>query len=83
MTHSYPLAPNSIQTYRYRVESLAQELWREKNQLKRMNIALQLADAATHLSRLEAEELQKKHSLEFNELLKEEMLQNRDLAHQS
>ena len=66
MAQPYPLNPNSIQIYRYRVQSLAQELWQEKNQLRRMNIALQLADAATHLSRLEAEELQKKHHLEFN-----------------
>ncbi|MBR8826377.1 MAG: hypothetical protein DSM107014_00485 [Gomphosphaeria aponina SAG 52.96 = DSM 107014] len=69
MTHTQKLDPNSLKAYRLRVRSLSQELWLEVNQLRRMNIALQLADASTHLARMEAEELQKQHESEFNQLL--------------
>jgi hypothetical protein len=57
MNNSHLLDPNSLKAYRDRVRLLEQELWEETNQLRRMNIALQLADAATHLARMEAEEL--------------------------
>ncbi|AFY75972.1 hypothetical protein Ple7327_0525 [Pleurocapsa sp. PCC 7327] len=63
------LDPNSVQAYRHRVRLLGQELWEETNQLRRMNIAMLLADAATHLARLEAEELQNQHPQEFRQLL--------------
>lgn len=38
---------------------LAKDLWREKNPVCRMNLALQLADVASTLARLEVEEAQK------------------------
>jgi hypothetical protein len=45
--------------FRYRVHFLAKDLWREKNPVCRMNLALQLADVASTLARLEVEEAQK------------------------
>ena len=51
--------PNSIKMFRYRVHFLAKDLWREKNPICRMNLALQLADVASTLARLEVEEAQK------------------------
>jgi hypothetical protein len=51
--------PNSIKMFRYRVHFLAKDLWREKNPVCRMNLALQLADVASTLARLEVEEAQK------------------------
>ena len=45
--------------FRYRVHFLAKDLWREKNPICRMNLALQLADVASTLARLEVEEAQK------------------------
>jgi len=50
---------HSIKMFRYRVHFLAKDLWKEKNPVGRMNLALQLADAATTLARLEVEEAQK------------------------
>lgn len=50
---------HSIKMFRYRVQFLAKDLWKEKNPVCRMNLALQLADAATTLARLEVEEAQK------------------------
>ncbi|MEG3838482.1 MULTISPECIES: hypothetical protein [unclassified Microcoleus] len=38
---------------------MAKDLWREKNPICRMNLALQLADVATTLARLEVEEARK------------------------
>ncbi|MEG4206365.1 hypothetical protein QUA20_20860 [Microcoleus sp. Pol7_A1] len=49
----------SIKMFRYRVHFLAKDLWKEKNPVGRMNLALQLADAATTLARLEVEEMHK------------------------
>ncbi len=49
----------SIKMFRYRVHFLAKDLWNEKNPVCRMNLALQLADAATTLARLEVEEARK------------------------
>ena len=49
----------SIKMFRYRVHFLAKDLWKEKNPVGRMNLALQLADAACTLARLEVEEAQK------------------------
>ena len=49
----------SIKMFRYRVHFLAKDLWKEKNPVGRMNLALQLADAASTLARLEVEEARK------------------------
>ena len=49
----------SIKMFRYRVHFLAKDLWKEKNPVCRMNLALQLADAASTLARLEVEEARK------------------------
>ena len=49
----------SIKMFRYRVHFLAKDLWKEKNPVGRMNLALQLADAASKLARLEVEEARK------------------------
>lgn len=68
MNHPQIIKPDSIETYRYRVKFLGQELAKETNQLRRSNMALQLADAATTLARLEAEELQNQHSTLFRKL---------------
>lgn len=45
----------SLKAFRYRVHSLGQDLWKEKDPQCRMNLALQLADAATTLARLEVQ----------------------------
>ncbi|NJK49868.1 hypothetical protein HC931_18545 [Candidatus Gracilibacteria bacterium] len=58
MTSINILDPNSLQAYRYRVKLLSTELWQEKDQRRRMNLSLQLAEAATHLARMETEEFQ-------------------------
>jgi hypothetical protein len=52
---------NSIKAFRYRVRCLGQDLWKEKDPICRANLALQLANAATTLARLEAQEVQKQH----------------------
>lgn len=49
---------SSIKAFRYRVHALEQHLWRENDPQKRANLALQLADAATTLARLELQEVQ-------------------------
>jgi hypothetical protein len=59
MNSNHVVDPNSIEYYRYNVKFLFQELWQEKDPQWRMNIALQLADATTHLAPMEAEEYQK------------------------
>ncbi|MEA5469067.1 hypothetical protein [Spirulina sp. 06S082] len=69
MTHSHHIDSTSLQAYRYRVHLLARELWQEKNPLKRLNISLQLADATTHLARLEAETLQEQYGEDFERIL--------------
>ncbi len=56
---SYVLDPESIRAYRTRVMAFAQDLWEEKDQQVRANLALMLADAATTLARLEVEEARK------------------------
>jgi len=58
MTSINILDPNSLQAYRYRVKLLSAELWQEKDQQRRMNLSLQLAEAAAHLARMETEEFQ-------------------------
>jgi TPP-dependent pyruvate/acetoin dehydrogenase alpha subunit len=50
---------HSLKAFRYRVHALEQDLWREKDPISRANLALQLADAATTLARLEMQEAQK------------------------
>ncbi len=60
MTMTAKVIPSqSIKMFRYRVHFLAKDLWKEKNPVGRMNLALQLADAATTLARLEVEEARK------------------------
>ncbi|GBF79059.1 hypothetical protein [Aphanothece sacrum] len=49
----------SIQAYRNRVMIYANDLWQEKDTQKRVTISMYLADAATTLARLEAEEAKK------------------------
>lgn len=49
----------SIKAFRYRVHALEQDLWKASDPLSRANLALQLADAATTLARLEMQEAQK------------------------
>jgi TPP-dependent pyruvate/acetoin dehydrogenase alpha subunit len=49
----------SIKAFRYRVHALEQDLWKETDPVSRANLALQLADAATTLARLEIQEAQK------------------------
>lgn len=46
----------SIKAFRYRVHALEQDLWKEKDPVGRANLALQLADAATTLARLETQQ---------------------------
>lgn len=53
------IPPHSIKAFRYRVHCLGQDLWKEKDPIMRANLALQLADAATTLARLEAQEVQR------------------------
>ena len=60
MTMTAKVIPSqSIKMFRYRVHFLAKDLWKEKNPVGRMNLALQLADAASTLARLEVEEVRK------------------------
>jgi hypothetical protein len=56
---------HSIKAFRYRVHVLEQHLWKEHNPVCRANLAMQLADAATTLARLEvqAAQLCQHHSL--------------------
>ncbi|MFE1744934.1 hypothetical protein [Coleofasciculus sp. H7-2] len=49
----------SIKMFRYRVHCLSRDLWQAKDPVCRVNLALQLADAATSLARLEVLEAQK------------------------
>jgi hypothetical protein len=58
MTSTNILDPNSLQAYRYRVKLLLAELWQEKDQHRRMNLSLQLAEATAHLARMETEKFQ-------------------------
>jgi hypothetical protein len=47
---------HSIKAFRYRVHVLEKDLWKEQNPLCRANLAMQLADVATTLARLEMQE---------------------------
>ena len=58
-TKRYAVDPESIEAYRIRVLFHCEELQREKNPSIRATIALYLAEAATTLARLEAEEARK------------------------
>jgi hypothetical protein len=58
MNSTHIVAQNSIEYYRYSVRILSQELWEETDPQWRMNLALQLAEASTHLARMEAEQFQ-------------------------
>jgi hypothetical protein len=58
-TTRYALEPESIEAYRIRVLFHCEELQRETNPSMRATIALYLAEAATTLARLEAEESQR------------------------
>jgi hypothetical protein len=49
----------SIKAFRYRVHALEQDLWKAVDPVSRANLALQLADAATTLARLEMQEAQR------------------------
>lgn len=53
------IPPHSLKAFRYRVQCLGQSLWNETDPIARANLALQLADAATTLARLETQEAQK------------------------
>lgn len=55
----YAVEPESIKAYRIRVLFHCEELQREADPAMRATIALYLAEAATTLARLEAEEAQK------------------------
>jgi len=52
----YAVAPESIEAYRIRVLFHCEELQRETNPSMRATLSLYLAEAATTLARLEAEE---------------------------
>jgi hypothetical protein len=58
MNSTHIVAPHSIEYYRYSVRMLSEELWSEKDPQWRMNLALQLAEASTHLARMETEQFQ-------------------------
>jgi hypothetical protein len=58
-TTRYALEPESIEAYRIRVLFHCEELQCETNPSMRATIALYLAEAATTLARLEAEESQR------------------------
>jgi hypothetical protein len=58
-TKRYAVDPESIEAYRIRVLFHCEELQREINPSIRATIALYLAEAATTLARLEAEEARK------------------------
>jgi len=51
------LDPNSLTAYRYRVRMLSREVCEQADPRIRVNIAQQLANAATELAVLEAQEL--------------------------
>lgn len=55
------IPPYSIKAFRYRVYCLGQSLWQEQDPVGRANLALQLADAATTLARLETQEAFQSH----------------------
>jgi hypothetical protein len=59
----YAVEPESIEAYRIRVLFHCEELQRENNPKIRATIALYLADAATTLARLEAEEVRKAEAI--------------------
>lgn len=46
---------HSIKAFRYRVFCLGQDLWNARDPISRANLALQLADAATTLARMEVQ----------------------------
>lgn len=48
----------SIKAFRYRVFCLGRDLWNARDPISRANLALQLADAATTLARLEVQAAQ-------------------------
>lgn len=50
----------SIKAFRYRVHCLEQHLWSEQDPVCRANLALQLADAATTLARMEVQAAQQR-----------------------
>lgn len=52
----------SIKAFRYRVHALEQDLWKASDPVCRANLAMQLADAATTLARLEMQEAQRVQS---------------------
>lgn len=52
----------SIKAFRYRVFCLGQDLWNARDPISRANLALQLADAATTLARMEVQAAQPLHS---------------------
>ena len=56
---NYAIDPESIRAYRNLVMVYANDLWREKDQEKRVTLVMYLADAVTTLARLETEELAK------------------------
>lgn len=56
---NYAIDPESIRAYRNLVMVYANDLWREKDQKKRVTLVMYLADAVTTLARLETEELGK------------------------
>ncbi|MBW4693848.1 MAG: hypothetical protein KME27_19060 [Lyngbya sp. HA4199-MV5] len=64
-TRRYAVNPESIEAYRIRVLFHCEELQREINPSMRATIALYLAEAATTLARLEAEEAQKAESTAY------------------
>ena len=73
MTMTAKVIPSqSIKMFRYRVHFLAKDLWKEKNPVGRMNLALQLADAASTLARLEVEEARKFQEESASDLVSDE-----------
>jgi hypothetical protein len=68
MNSTHTVAPNSIEFYRYSVRILSQELWEETDPQWRMNLALQLAEASTHLARIETEQFQSKQADKLKQL---------------
>jgi hypothetical protein len=68
MNSTHIVAPHSIEYYRYSVRILSQELWEETDPQWRMNLALQLAEASTHLARMEAEQFQLKQADKLKQL---------------
>ncbi|WP_416670603.1 hypothetical protein [Egbenema bharatensis] len=58
---------HSIKAFRYRVHVLEKDLWKEQNPRCRANLAMQLADAATTLARLEMREAQRYQLLDASD----------------